>query len=136
MVALVLDASVAISAALDEASADLARAILQRVAEAGALVPNLWHLEVGQALLVAERQGRIDTTRRQKAQALLLDLPITVDAETSTRAMRDTATLAANQRLSLYDAAYLELSRRYELPLATFDANLHRAATAIGVAVL
>jgi len=134
--ALVLDASVAISAVLEEHSADQARTILRRVAEAGALVPNLWHLEVGQTLLVAERQGRIDTTRRQKVQTLLLDLPITVDAETWTRAMRDTATLAADQRLSLYDAAYLELSRRCELPLATFDANLRRAACAIGVVLL
>ena len=136
MAALVLDASVAISAVLDEPSAELARTILRRVAEAGAIVPNLWHLEVGQTLLVAERQGRIDTTRRQKAQTLLLDLPITVDAETWTRVMRDTVTLAAEQRLSLYDAAYLELSRRCELPLATFDANLRRAASAIGVALL
>ena len=136
MAALVLDASVAISAALDEASADLARAILRRVAEAGALVPNLWHLEVGQALLLAERQRRDDTTRRQRAQTLLLDLPIIADAETSTRAMRNTATLAADQSLSLYDAAYLELSRRCELPLATFDANLRRAASAFGVVLL
>lgn len=136
MVALVLDASVAISAVLEEASMEHARTILRRVAEAGALVPNLWHLEVGQTLLVAERQRRIDMTRRQKIQALLLDLPITVDAETWTRAMRDTATLAADQRLSLYDAAYLELSRRCELPLATFDADLRRAATTIGVALL
>jgi predicted nucleic acid-binding protein len=134
--ALVLDASVAISAVLEEHSADQARTILRRVAEAGALVPNLWHLEVGQTLLVAERQGWIDTTRRQKVQTLLLDLPITVDVETWTRALRDTATLAADQRLSLYDAAYLELSRRCELPLATFDANLRRAACAIGVVLL
>jgi predicted nucleic acid-binding protein len=131
-----VDASIAISTVLDEPSADLARMILLRVAEAGAIVPNLWHLEVGQTLLVAERQGRIDTARRQKAQTLLLDLPITVDAETWTRAMRDTATLAAEQRLSLYDAAYLELSRRCELPLATFDANLRRAGAAIGVVLL
>lgn len=136
MVALVLDASVAISAVLEEASMEHARTILRRVAEAGALVPNLWHLEVGQTLLVAERQRRIDMTRRQKIQALLFDLPITVDAETWTRAMRDTATLAADQRLSLYDAAYLELSRRCELPLASFDADLRRAATTIGVALL
>lgn len=136
MVALVLDASVAISAVLDEDKAEQARTILRRVAEAGALVPNLWHLEVGQTLLVAERQRRIEMTQRQKAQALLLDLPITVDAETWTRAMRDTVTLAADQRLSLYDAAYLELSRRSELPLATFDEDLRQAATTIGVALL
>jgi predicted nucleic acid-binding protein len=134
--ALGLDALVAMSAVLDEASADLARAILRRVAEAGALVPNLWHLEVGQALLVAEQQLRIDTTGRQRAQTLPLDLPVTVDAETSSRAMRDTATIAAGQRLSLYDAAYLELGRRCELPLATFDTNLRRAASAIGVVLL
>ena len=74
--------------------------------------------------------------QRQKAHTLLLDLPITVDAETWTRALRDTATLAADQRLSLYDATYLELSRRCELPLATFDANLRRAAAATGVVLL
>jgi len=44
--------------------------------------------------------------------------------------------LAAQQRLSLYDAAYLELSRRCELPLATFNGGLRRAATAIGVTLL
>ena len=130
MAALVLDASVAVSAVLDEVSSPLARPILQRVAEAGALVPNLWHLEVGQTLLLAERQNRIDRAQREHVQLLLLDLPIEVDAETWARAMRDTVNLAAEHRLSLHDAAYLELSRRSGLPLATFDADLRRAAAA------
>jgi len=33
----------------------------------------------------------------------------------------------------VYDAAYLELTRRYELPLATLDGDLRKAAQAEGV---
>lgn len=136
MGSLVLDASVAISAVLEEDKSDLARAILLRVAEAGATVPNLWHLEVGHTLLIAERRRKIDVMRRQEIQTLLLDLPITVDPETSSRAMRDTAALATQYRLTVYDAAYLELSHRLELPLATFDGDLRRAARTLSVALV
>ena len=136
MAGLVLDASVAVAAVLAEANTERARAILLHVAKVGAVVPGLWHLEVGQTLLVAERQGRLIAAERETAQNLLLALPVAVDADTWARAMRDTITLASEQRLSLYDAAYLELSRRSEVPLATFDANLRRAATAIGIGLL
>jgi predicted nucleic acid-binding protein len=44
--------------------------------------------------------------------------------------------LARNQRLSVYDAAYLELAQRERLPLATLDDALKRAATSEGVALL
>lgn len=124
------------SAVLAEANTEGARAILRRVADVGAAVPNLWHLEVGQTLQVAERQGRLTVVERETAQSLLLDLPIAVDAETWARAMRDTIALAVEQRLSLYDAAYLELSRRRDLPLATFDAALCRAAGAVGIVLI
>jgi predicted nucleic acid-binding protein len=133
---LVVDASVAVAAVLEEAHTEAARAILRRVANVGAVVPNLWHFEVGQTLLVAERHGRLTAAERETAQSLLLDLPVAVDAGTWARAMRDTIELASEQRLSLYDAAYLELSRRSNVPLATFDADLRRAAAAIGVVLL
>jgi predicted nucleic acid-binding protein len=133
---LVLDASVAVAAVLEEAHTEGARAILRHVAIVGAVVPNLWHLEVGQTLLVAERQGRLSVAEREAAQSLLLDLPVAVDTDTWARAMRDTIELASEQRLSLYDAAYLELSRRSDVPLATLDAKLRRAAAAIGVVLL
>ena len=121
---------------LEEAHTEGARAILRHVANVGAVVPNLWYLEVAQTLLVAERQGRLTAAEREAAQSLLLDLPVVVDADTWARAMRDTIELASEQRLSLYDAAYLELSRRSNVPLATFDANLRRAAAAIGIVLL
>lgn len=43
--------------------------------------------------------------------------------------------LARSQRLSAYDAAYLDLAIREGLPLATTDVELERAALATGVQV-
>ena len=44
--------------------------------------------------------------------------------------------LADRHRLTLYDAAYLELALRLNLPLATLDQALRDAAAALGLAVL
>jgi predicted nucleic acid-binding protein len=44
--------------------------------------------------------------------------------------------LARAHRLSVYDAAYLELAQREGVPLATLDAGLRTAAAAEGVALL
>jgi predicted nucleic acid-binding protein len=57
-------------------------------------------------------------------------MPITVDAETDRHAWGATAKLAARHRLTLHDAAYLELARRRSLPLATLDQELRAAAAA------
>ena len=133
---LILDASVAISAAIEEASSSVAQEILARVAQHGAIVPNIWHLEVGQTLLVAERRKKIDAARREEVCRSFLDLPITVDGETFGRAWTDTMALAMKWRLTVYDASYLELCMRRSLPLATFDKALRRAAAEAGVALL
>ena len=82
------------------------------------------------------RKGRSDAAFRDAALADLALLPITVDQETDRQAWGVTTALAARQRLTLYDAAYLELARRRCLPLATLDNELRAAATAEGVAVL
>ena len=44
-------------------------------------------------------------------------------------------TLARKQKLTVYDAAYLELAQRERLPLATLDRALEKAAIAEGVAL-
>ena len=106
------------------------------VAQSGAVVPNLWHLEVGQTLLVAERLGRMDRSQRLSAVEHYSDLPIEVDQVTASHAWLEIMVVAEQYRLSLYDAAYLELSLRRALPLATFDAAMRRGATAAGIALL
>jgi predicted nucleic acid-binding protein len=134
--ALVLDASVVLAVALQETNRKLAVPIMALAVEASAAVPAIWHLEVGNALLSAERRGTISAANREAALQDLFRLPVDVDQDTASRAWRDTFTLAERYRLTLYDAAYLELSLRRSLPLATFDAALRRAATAAGVKLL
>jgi predicted nucleic acid-binding protein len=128
MTILVLDASVALAAVLPEPNSSDAQAVLARVIDDGAVVPTLWWLEVGNALLVAERRGSIAVGDHKALVRQLAALPIVADPETSARAWRETIELAQRHRLTLYDAAYLELSLRRGLPLATFDAALRRAA--------
>lgn len=57
---------------------------------------------------------------------------IVLDAAHDERAMID---LAREHRLSVYDAAYLELAIRRQLPLASLDRQLRAAAVASGVAL-
>lgn len=62
-------------------------------------------------------------------------MPISVDQETAARALRDVLMLARAERLTTYDAAYLELAMRRGLPMATKDAALTAAARRLGVEV-
>ncbi len=63
-------------------------------------------------------------------------LPIVVDAETFANLLPRIVPMARQHRLSVFDAAYLELAVRLALPLATFDAALVRAAAAEQVTIL
>lgn len=47
-----------------------------------------------------------------------------------------TSRLADRYGLTLYDAAYLELAQRLDLPLATLDTELRAAGSAVGVPLL
>ena len=87
-------------------------------------------------MLVGERRGRI--TQAQTSQALLLleSLDIVVDDNTENQALSATLTLGREQRLAAYDAAYLELAIRLQLPLATLDERLATAANRCGVILL
>ena len=131
----VLDNSVALTGCFEDKRAPATTALLERVAEAGALAPVLWPLEALNGLLVAERRGRLDASRRQRLAGFLHALPISLDAETASQAWTTTAGPAERFALSAYDAAYLELAIREGLPLATLDRALEKAAAAEGVAL-
>ena len=108
-------------------------AVLRRVADAGAIVPALWRLEVLSGLQVAVRRGRIDSAYRDASLADLQSLVIAIDPATNRQAWSATLRLCERFGLTPYDAAYLELAQRRQLPLATLDAALVRAARADNV---
>ena len=106
------------------------------MADRGAVVPSLWHLEVANSLTVAVRRKRISPAERADALSDLAQLDVSVDDETEQHAWRATTQLADLHGLSVYDAVYLELAQRKRLPLVTLDKALIRAAEAAGVEVL
>jgi predicted nucleic acid-binding protein len=59
-----------------------------------------------------------------------------VDPDSSDRILTDVHRLAVAYRLTSYDASYLELALRKNLPLATLDDELIAASKACGVALL
>lgn len=130
---LVVDSSMALTWCFEDERTPAAEALLDQVAENGAVAPTLWPLEVLNGLAMAERRGRVDAARRQRLAGFLRDLPIVLDHETAAQAWTVTAHLAERCRLTLYDAAYLELAQRLNLPLATLDQDLRAAAGSLGV---
>lgn len=133
---LVLDGSLALSWYFEDERTDASRAVLEEVAERGALVPPHWPLEVANGLQMAVRRKRIDVAFRDRALANLATMMIEVDPECQARAWSGAVRLADAHVLTLYDAAYLELAERRRLRLATLDRSLARAAGAVGVALI
>ncbi len=132
----VLDSSVTLSWCFDDERTPATTAVLDALVNGGATAPSLWPLEVLNGLAVAERRKRLGAEHRQRLTHFLHELPVVIDDETATQAWVVTAKLAAHHRLTLYDAAYLELAQRLSLPLATLDEALRAAAGALGVALL
>ena len=131
MTAFVLDNSVAMRWLLasnkvsDQRYAEL---VLRSLANAEAVVPNLWHLEAANVLLSAANRKELEISAVERFTVQLENLPITVDTLTSNQVFGHTMSLAKAYRLSSYDAAFLELALRESLPLATLDKDLLKAA--------
>jgi predicted nucleic acid-binding protein len=129
----VLDCSVAISWCLVDENDDYANAILAMMPDSEAFVPGIWSLEIANTVVVAERRNRMTKKQSEQAIALLQSLLIQVDLFTDAKALDATLKLARQEGLAAYDAAYLELALRLQLPLATLDTRLAEAATRCGV---
>ena len=137
MRALVMDGSTALGFLMSDEQAPRAFRALDAL-ERGVptFVPSHWALEVANGLLVAERRKRLSRADVAEAADVLGQLPIETDAETGRRAIGETAALARQYGLTVYDAAYLELALRHGAALATSDAALAKAARRAGLEVI
>ena len=59
-----------------------------------------------------------------------------MDLADADRAFGDILELAERHQLTTYDASYLELARRLDLPIATDDRNLIQAADGSKISIL
>lgn len=131
---LVLDGSLALAAVLPDETRPPAEAI-EAICNGNAHAPPHLLLEVLNGLVMAERRKRIPRFLRDEIAHLVCEWPLVTPATEAKHRLR-TLSLAERHKLTVYDAAYLELALRLGAPLATFDAALAEAARAEGVHVL
>ncbi len=129
----VLDASVALAWCFETETDHFTDAVLDSMADNTALVPAVWPLEIGNALVVAERRGYLDQASSVRFLNLLRQLSLEVEQESPQRMFGEILLLAREQQLSTYDASYLDLAMRSGLPIASRDGALIEAARRCGV---
>lgn len=118
---------------MDDEADERATAAFVMLDDEDAVAPALWWFESRNILIINERRGRLDREMVDRSCAILARLPIEIDRGPDESAVMR---LARRHRLTVYDAAYLELAMRRVSPLATLDDALARAAKAEGVELI
>lgn len=134
--AFVVDCSVAMTWLFKDETTAATLALLDRLENESALVPELWFLEVANVLALAERKSRIEAERSVEFIHQISKLQMQVDTDAAGRAFTEVLDLARDHSLTAYDATYLDLALRRNLPLATLDEPLRKAAKRLRVKLL
>jgi predicted nucleic acid-binding protein len=134
----VLDASVALRWFLEIPIPAYAAKIRKMLEDRDrAVVPAVWHLEMANTLLVSTKRGQITP---DDADIHLFNIESLLHTSIETRiegiSVRRALTVARVYGLTAYDASYLDLAQTENLPLATLDVQLLKAAERAGVEIL
>ncbi len=129
----VVDCSVGVAWLFDEQADKYTEAALDALAGGFAAAPRWLGVEVLNVLLTLERRKRIKAGKAVDLLRCLQALPIRL--QESSASLFDLHALAAQHRLTSYDALYLETALSTGLPLATRDHALRQAALDSGIGV-
>jgi predicted nucleic acid-binding protein len=126
----VVDASVATRFVLGEGLEDEAKSILEGFIEGeyNLLAPILINYEVGNALRTAAARKEIGEEESGEAYEIFLRFKLDVENMELDDYLGALA-LSGRRNISLYDAAYIWLSKKLAAPLVTADAKQMEAAT-------
>ncbi len=125
---IVLDNSVVMNWAFEAERLPSCMQLLEKMqnGEVEACVPGLWVYEYSNVLLTAERKGKYSRTQSDAFSELLALLPVVLLPVPESGVLMETG---SKYELTAYDAAYLFLALKRNLPLATLDKKLRLAAT-------
>jgi predicted nucleic acid-binding protein len=132
----VLDASVSLAWHFEDQNSAAARHLANRASDEGVVVPAYWEFETANGLLRGERMGRTDAASIAQFIDHLNSLSVQIDTLEVNAAFEVALPFARETGLRLFDAGYLIVAVRNQLPLATFDKKLAGAAREAGVTVL
>ena len=124
----VVDASVGIKLFVHEEFSEQAHALFSHLAAdppAELYVPDLFYIECANILLKYTRRFGLSF---EDSQADVADLKLLALKPTSTAdLMEESLLLASEKKLTAYDACYVILAQKLEIPLVTADETLARA---------
>ena len=135
MSGIAIDASVALAWCFPDEASNYADSVLLAVENLTVIVPTIWAVEITNALLVGERRKRIRQPEIRRYVDLLKGLSIVEERQRFSETVSNVLPLAREYDLSAYDAAYLDVAVRHEIPLATLDGAMQKACTAAGIEI-
>ncbi|GHV75037.1 twitching motility protein PilT [Spirochaetia bacterium] len=127
---ILLDASAIMAVIADEPESEI---VINCTKDAIIVSPNMVSFEIVNGLTKMMKKRVIDT--KEKMITLIKNferIPIkTVEAD-----LKKSAEIAWDYKIYAYDAFYLEVAKRLNLPLLTFDGGMRRIGKEIGITVL
>lgn len=136
MTATVLDASVVAAWLVPTQYTDSSEAFLDGASGVRFLAPYIFPAECRNLLLRAERRGGLTAAEVDEALVFIAKLAVQVAPPLDATGHDDVLALARRERLSLYDALYLNAAVDAGARLASRDGALLAAASRCGLATL
>jgi predicted nucleic acid-binding protein len=129
----VADASTVLKWFLPGQETDDALRAYRRARRSPIVVPAIWQYEVENALLKLIRRQQLTIQRATDIRIELQLISKRRDERLTDEIFEQTWIIAANHMITYYDASYVELALRLNLPLATGDQAEKNAARALGI---
>jgi predicted nucleic acid-binding protein len=134
--AFVIDASAMLAWCFDDEQPREPLGLLRKLKQGGMAAPSHWPLELTNIVWNGEKRNRITSADSASFIQMVASLGVVLDVETPRRAWGDILALARAEKLTTYDAAYLELGLRLGATLVSKDADLLRAAKRRGLSTI
>ena len=132
---IVADASLMAAWLLNETDVVVGEDVYNMLAEDTLLVPAHWPVEISSALAVNLRRGRIAAELLDVIEERLKKFVIVVKPPVMPAEIAALVRFASAQRLTAYDACYVQLAWQNRATLATLDRDMRAAADRLSINV-
>jgi len=133
---IVIDASVTVALLLNEDHIfENSERLFDNLGEP-VIAPSHWVAEVGNALVINVRRGRVTLDQFAFMADQLSRLEIRINAVPTLEEMTMIASYASEWKLTYYDAAYIHAARANSAVLFTFDKKMRQTASQLNVQLL
>ena len=126
---ILLDASAIMAVIIKEPEREL---VIQVTKDSIMVSPSIISYEIANALTKMVKRKIIEKDRMLNAFNFFQKIPM----KTTEIDIKKALEIAGDYRIYAYDAFYLELARRLNLPLLTFDGNMTRVGKELGLEIL